>query len=63
MKERPQLGRREIVGVKYTSQKNVCLMRGKNDQEKYLLRKKSSFKYYNTTGSHYNFRGIFIFST
>ena len=31
------------------------------DQEKYLLRKKSSFKYHNTTGSHYNFRGIFIF--
>ena len=30
MKERPQLGRREIVGVKFTSQKNVCPMRGKN---------------------------------
>ena len=29
MKERPQLGRREIVGVKFTSQKNVCLMREK----------------------------------
>ena len=24
MKERPQLDRREIVGVKFTSQKNVC---------------------------------------
>ena len=37
MKERPQLGRREIVGVKFTSQKNVCPMRGKNASWKKCL--------------------------
>ena len=30
MKERPELDGREIVGVKFTSQKNVCPMRRKN---------------------------------
>ena len=41
MKQRPQLGRREIVGVKFTSQKNVCPMRGK----KCLLEKMPPRKY------------------
>ena len=37
MKERPQLGRREIVGVKFTSEKNVCPMHGRNASWKKCL--------------------------
>ena len=37
MKERPQLGSREIVGVKFTSQKNVCPMRRKSASWKKCL--------------------------
>ena len=48
MKERPQLGRREIVGVKFTSQKNVCPIRGKSDSWKKCLLENMPPRKYNS---------------